>query len=99
MIKVKKIEFIIRKPHLSKFLEILDKQNISGYTIIDNVMGKGSKGDMTWNEITDSFKNVYIFTLCEEEKAQEIIDNLYPFFKKYGGIYFLTDSYIIEKNY
>jgi len=97
MIKVKKLEFIIYKPHLSKFLEILDKQSISGYTIINDVLGKGSTGVLSWSEVTDSFKKVYIFTLCEEEKLKEIIDNVNPFFKKFGGIFFVTDSYISER--
>lgn len=96
MNKIKKIEFVVHKPHLTKFIELLEEQNLSGYTIIQDVLGKGSKGNMMVEEMTDSFKNSYIFILCEEEKIETITKNLIPFLKKYGGICFISDAYIIE---
>lgn len=96
MQKIKKIEFIIHKPHLTKFIDLLEELNISGYTIVENVIGKGTKGNMMWDEITDSFKNSYVFILCEEDKVNNITEKTLPFLKKYGGICFISDSYIIE---
>jgi hypothetical protein len=46
---------------------------------------------MGGDEITDTFKNSYIFTVCDEETAKKIEDGIIPLLKKYGGICVISD--------
>ncbi|MEZ0322974.1 MAG: transcriptional regulator [Hydrogenothermaceae bacterium] len=87
----KKIEVVIDSYHLGKVTEVFEKNGISGYTIIKDVIGKGERGLMSADELTDAFKNSYIFTVCNEEKALKILEQLRPILKKYGGVCLLSD--------
>ncbi|MCX7759878.1 MAG: transcriptional regulator [Hydrogenothermaceae bacterium] len=87
----KKIEVVIDSYHLDKVIEVFDKNGISGYTVIKDVLGKGKRGLMSADELTDAFKNSYIFTACDEQKAMNIVQQLRPILKKYGGICLVSD--------
>lgn len=91
MKNMKKIEIIIESLYLNRLLELFDKKEISGYTIIRDIEGKGITGVKSADEVTDVFKNNYIFTICEEEKFKNIVDDIRPFIKKYGGKCIVSD--------
>jgi nitrogen regulatory protein PII len=87
----RKVEIVVNRPYLEKILEFLEKVGVKGYTVIEDVKGLGDKGFMGGDEITDTFKNSYIFTVCDEETAKKIEDGIIPLLKKYGGICVISD--------
>lgn len=87
----KKIEVVIDSYHLEKVIEVFDKNGIGGYTVIKDVLGKGERGLMSGDELTDAFKNSYIFTVCDEEKALKIVQDIRPLLKRFGGVCILSD--------
>ncbi|WP_448583811.1 P-II family nitrogen regulator [Thermocrinis sp.] len=91
MIAQKKVEIVINKPYLKKILEFLEKQGVKGYTVIEDALGLGERGLMRGDEITDTFKNSYIFTVCDEETANRIAKDIVPYLKKYGGVCIISD--------
>ncbi len=88
---MKKVEIVVDSLHLDKILSILEKQGVSGYTVIKDVMGKGSRGLMRGDELTDVFKNSYVFTICDNELAMKIANDISPLLKKYGGICIISE--------
>lgn len=90
---MKKVEVVVDSVHLNKVLEILERQGVSGYTIIRDVLGKGERGIMAGDELTDVFKNSYIFTVCPEEVAKRIAENIKPILKKIGGVCIISDVF------
>ena len=88
---MKKLEIVVDSVYLNRALEILEKNGVSGYTVIRDVLGKGERGLMAADELTDVFKNSYIFTVCEEEKARKIAEEVSPLLKKAGGICIISD--------
>lgn len=88
---MKKVEVVIDSVHLNKVLEILEKQGVSGYTVIRDVLGKGERGIMAGDELTDVFKNSYIFTVCTEEVAKRVAESLRPLLSKVGGVCIISD--------
>ncbi len=88
---MKKIEIVIDSLHIHRVVKILESNGVSGYTIIKDAQGKGERGIMTGDEITDVFKNSYIFTVCDEEKAMKIAEAIKPLLKKTGGICIISD--------
>lgn len=87
----KKIEVVIDSYHLEKVIEVFDKNGIGGYTVIKDVLGKGERGLMSGDELTDTFKNSYIFTVCDEEKALKIVQDIRPLLKRFGGVCIVSD--------
>lgn len=91
MVAKKKIEVVIDSFHLDNVLRIFDKHGIEGYTVIKDVLGKGERGLMSADELTDAFKNSYVFTVCGEEVAMKVAMDLKPVLKRYGGVCIISD--------
>ena len=73
---MKKVEVVVDSVYLNRVLDILERQGVSGYTVIRDVLGKGERGIMAGDELTDVFKNSYVFTVCSEEIAKSIAESL-----------------------
>jgi nitrogen regulatory protein PII len=91
MKKMKKIEIILETVYLNRLIELFDKKEITGYTIIRDVEGKGITGIKSADEITDVFTNNYVFTVCDEEKLMSIVEDIRAFIKRYGGRCIVSD--------
>jgi nitrogen regulatory protein PII len=91
MKNMKKIEIIIESLYLNRLIELFDKKGISGYTIIKDIEGKGEHGIKSADEVTDVFKNNYVFTVCDEEKLMTIVEDIRYFIKKFGGRCIVSD--------
>jgi nitrogen regulatory protein PII len=89
---VHKVEIIISSIELNKVLDILEKTNVSGYTVIEHTSGKGDRG-MTDSDLGRAFSNTYILTVCTNEKQLEfLVEEVTPLLKKVGGICLVTDA-------
>ena len=91
MKKIKKIEIILESVYLNRLIELFDKKEITGYTIIRDVEGKGITGIKSADEITDVFTNNYVFTVCDEDKLMSIVEDIRAFIKRYGGRCIVSD--------
>ena len=91
MKKMKKIEIILESAYLNRLIELFDKKEITGYTIIRDVEGKGITGIKSADEITDVFTNNYVFTVCDEDKLMSIVEDIRAFIKRYGGRCIVSD--------
>ena len=91
MKNMKKIEIIIESIYLNRLIELFDRKEITGYTIIRDVEGKGITGIKSADEITDVFSNNYVFTVCDEDKLMNIVEDIRRFIKKYGGWCIVSD--------
>ena len=88
---MKKIEIILESVYLNRLIELFDRKEITGYTIIRDVEGKGITGIKSADEITDVFSNNYVFTVCDEDKLMNIVEDIRRFIKKYGGRCIVSD--------
>ncbi|HAV40334.1 MAG TPA: transcriptional regulator [Aquificaceae bacterium] len=88
---MKKVEVVVDSVHLNKVLEVMEKHGVSGYTVIRDVLGKGERGLMAGDELTDVFRNSYVFTVCSEETAKKIAESLRPILSRVGGICIISD--------
>ncbi|WP_309499521.1 DUF190 domain-containing protein [Sulfurovum sp.] len=95
MKKMKKVEVIIESIYLKRLVELLKKSEVTGYTIIKDIEGYGGHGLKTADEANDLLSNTYIFTLCEEEKIEKLIEKIRSFINKYGGKCIISDSLVL----
>ena len=95
MKKMKKVEIIIESIYLNRLLELFKEGQVSGYTIIRDIEGYGGHGLKTADEANDLLSNNYIFTVCEEEKVEKMLEKIRSFIDKYGGKCLISDSLVL----
>ncbi len=88
---MKKVEIVVDSLHLGKVLEFLEKQGATGYSVVKDVLGKGERGIRAGDELTDVFKNSYVFSVCDEQTARRIAQDIEKLLKKYGGVCIISD--------
>jgi nitrogen regulatory protein PII len=92
MQSVHKVEIIISSLKLERVLKILDSVDVSGYTVINNTMGKGDRG-VTDSNLDRAFSNAYVLTVCtNEEQLNFLAQEITPLLKKVGGICLVTEA-------
>jgi nitrogen regulatory protein PII len=90
MQSVHKVEIIVSSLKLDRVLKILDKIDVSGYTVIDNTIGKGDRG-FTDTDLDRVFSNAYILTVCTNNQQLDLLtEEITPVLKKVGGICLVT---------
>lgn len=88
---MKKVEVVTDSLHARRILELFEREGVTGYTVIRDAIGKGERGIMTADELTDVFKNSYIFTVCSDDVAEKIADKIEQLLERYGGICIISD--------
>ena len=97
---MKKIEIVLKGDHLASIEDLLKQGGVTGYTIIRDVSGLGHGGyhggRLLFND-RDSF--VMIITVAPEEKIQQILTGLKPFFERHSGVMFVSDTQVLRMEY
>ena len=89
---LKKIEIIADSIELRRTLRTLEEtMDISGYTVIQDTLGMGEIGARLDDELTDVIKNSYVMFVCQEEQAEEILENMQPLLDRFGGVCLMSD--------
>jgi len=89
---VKKIEIILSGEHQAFATDLLDNAGVTGYTIINNLSGKGRhgfhEGHLMFNE-EDVL--IMIIVAVPEELVDPILEGLEPFYSEHTGVVFISD--------
>lgn len=93
---MKKLEIIIESVERNRVCRILDEAGVSGYSIIDDVRGRGKTGSKSAQELSNILKSSIIIVVDKEEKISNVIEKLKEVFKFYSGKMFLSDVNVVE---
>lgn len=89
---VKKLEIILSGEHQAFATDLLDTAGVTGYTIINNLSGKGRhgfhEGHLMFNE-EDVL--IMIIAVVPEELVEPILEGLEPFYSEHSGVVFISD--------
>ncbi len=89
---LKKLEIILKGEQLDFATDLLDNAGVKGYTIINNLSGKGShgfhEGHLMFNE--DDVLTMLIAAV-PEELVEPILEGFEPFFNRHSGVIFVSD--------
>lgn len=89
---VKRIEIVIDQQLLKRVTEILDNAGAEGYTVVNEVAGKGERGMRRGDALADVFTNCYILVACTPDMANAIVEALRPLLKQAGGMCLVSDA-------
>jgi nitrogen regulatory protein PII len=93
---VQKVEIIIDNYYLQEVLNLLDKIEVSGYTLFNRTSGKGDRGE-SCDDFYCNFQSAYILTVCtNEEQLFSLQEMLKPLLTKVGGICLVTSAQWIK---
>ncbi|AOV18066.1 transcriptional regulator [Acidihalobacter aeolianus] len=89
---LKKLEIILEGEHMEFATDLLDRAGVKGYTIVNQLSGKGShgfyEGHVMFNE--DDVL-VMIITAVSESLVEPILEGFTPFFNQHSGVIFISD--------
>lgn len=89
---LKKLEIILEGAHQEFATDVLDRAGVSGYTIVNNLSGKGRhgfhEGHLMFNE--DAVL-IMIIVAVPEELVKPLLQGYAPFFSKHSGVVFISD--------
>ncbi|MBD2455629.1 transcriptional regulator [Nostoc sp. FACHB-87] len=89
---IKKVEIVTNSLELPKVLDILEKIGVSGYTVIEDVTGKGDRGRVFNDLESHILTNGYIMSVCTQEQEEELVTEIEPILKKFGGVCIVSDA-------
>ncbi len=97
---MKEVKIIIEGEHLHFVTDVLDRIKASGYTIFNNLSGKGHsgfhEGHMMFND-TSSLQMV--LTVVPVEKLDPILSGLKPFLERHSGSLFVIDVSVLRPDH
>lgn len=97
---MKEIRIVVQGDHMQFVTELLDRVGASGYTIINNVSGKGHhgfhEGHLLFN---DTSSQVIVFTVVPTDKVEPILAGLGPLFNKHSGTMFVSDVAVSRRDH
>lgn len=89
---VKKLEIILGGEHQSFATDLLDQAGVTGYTIINNLSGKGRhgfhEGHLMFNE--DDVL-IMIIAVVTEDLLEPILEGFAPFYSEHSGVVLISD--------
>ncbi|MDP1768029.1 MAG: P-II family nitrogen regulator [Nitrospirota bacterium] len=96
---MKEIKIVVEGEQVKFVTDMLDRVGATGYTIINNVSGKGHhgfhEGHLLFN---DTSSQVIVFTVVPEERVEPILAGLGPLFNKHSGAMFVTDVAVSRRD-
>ena len=89
---LKKLEIILEGEYQEFATDILDRVGVKGYTIVNNLSGKGSHGfhdgHVMFNE--DDVL-IMIIAAVPEHMVSPILHGFAPFYNEHSGVVFVSD--------
>lgn len=94
---LKKLEIIIEGEHEEFVTDLLNHAGVKGYSIINNLSGKGRHGfhaaHLMFNE--DALL-IMIIAAVPESLMNPILGGLSPFFGRHSGVVFISDIQVMR---
>jgi len=91
-IPLKKLEIILEGEYLQFAGDLLDRLGVKGYTVVNNLSGKGSHGfhdgHLMFNE--DDVL-IMIIAAVPEQLIEPILQGFSPFYNEHSGVVFISD--------
>ncbi len=82
---MKRIEMVLQQDVFGEIADKLDALGISGYTMIEDVRGRGERGLRSGIGL-GVFQYHYLLIVCEEGQVGPITEMARPYLKRYGGM-------------
>lgn len=93
----KRIDIMVEVPLLERVLDLLDQLNVSGYTVVPAIAGRGKSG--RWHRdgiISRAGTVVQIFCILDESRVSAVLEPLFKLVSRQIGIVTVSDVQVIR---
>ncbi len=95
----KKIEIVVEAPLRSRLLGLLDRLEVSGYTVLPAVAGRGHHGAWEEGHISDADRMVVVVCLVDSGRLDAILDAVYGALAERIGIVYVADVAVVRPDH
>ncbi|MGF1465768.1 MAG: P-II family nitrogen regulator [Sandaracinaceae bacterium] len=92
----KKLELIIDRPHLPRYLRLLEQRGVNGYTVLPALGGRGTRGEWKDGGLTDAADRVVVVAVLSEPTLEVLMLDLDALFEDFPGIVFVSDVEVLR---
>lgn len=83
---IERVEIILSRSDLDQALDLLENAQVSGYTVVEKVRGKGHRGMRDALGLTDAFTNSLIIWYARPEEIERVASPLRDLLESAGGV-------------
>lgn len=88
---VKHIQIVLLQDAVAEVTERLDALGVSGYSIIEDVLGRGERGLRAGISL-GVIRYHYLLIACDEARVASIVEVVGPPLKRFGGLCLISDA-------
>jgi PII-like signaling protein len=92
----KKLEIAIASAYVARVGELLNRHGVTGFTVLQAVMGRGSSGDWVEDSLSGADQHVVIMAIMKPETADALLADLQILFETYRGIATVADVQVMR---
>lgn len=96
----KKLEIVVERPILNRMLALLDRLDVSGYTAIPALAGRGRGG--AWRregQVGQTGQMVVVLCILDAERVDVVLDEVYTLLEPQLGIVTVSDVDVIRADH
>lgn len=96
----KRIDIVVESPILSRVVELLDRQHVTGYTVLPALAGRGADGD--WHRdglVGRAGSAVLVFCIIDESRVDEVLEPLFQLVSRQIGIVTVSEVQVIRPDH
>jgi PII-like signaling protein len=93
----KRIDIMVEGPILSRVLALLDKQGVTGYSVLPVLAGRGKDG--VWHRdgaIGRAGAMMLVFCILDESRVDQVLEPLFQLIQRQIGIVTVSDVQVIR---
>ena len=100
LVAMKKVEIIVKGEDLHHIEQLLVKANVSGFTIVPNVSGRGHHGIHEGHLLFNDMHTLdMLIAVVPESLVEPILAGLAVLFERHSGVVFVSDTWVTRKHY
>lgn len=96
----KRIEIVVEAPVLGRLLSVLDDLEVTGYTVVPALAGRGRDG--SWRReglVGDAGRMVVVFCIVDAQRVDAVLDPVFKLVSRQIGIVSLSDVAVIRPDH
>lgn len=93
----KRLEIIVEAPLRKRLIDLLDRSDVRGYTVLPALAGRG--GEVNWRregQVTAAGQMLMVVCIVDPARAEELVEAVYGFLSRHHGIVSLSDVEVVR---
>lgn len=96
----KRLELIIEAPALNRLLDLLDKQGVSGYTVLPALAGRGRQGRWSRDGLVGvAGQMIVVVCVTSEHRVPALMEAVSKFLARQIGVVTVSDVEVIRTDH